>query len=289
MGEWWSLSATRHAVWWRVSAGAILLGAAGLPGCKASHDGTSPGFVDAALASTVDAALPAVDGASTGAMDAMDAMDASTPPDDESIEGKVIPTPSRTTPGLVVTPARPGELNGAGPFLNAYAAADVEKKCASSTPRILRLWQHNIDFATYQLNGNNDYPYLAPDEAMTWRFIAPPEGTAQILQYNEGTQVRFVSGFLSLSAAPCDFDVQKVADPAEACYRSEVNGISIYYRSTASKAKLQPSECQILPGKTYYLSVRMQDARPASAGGHPTEDSCRAAGSGSCGGYVQIR
>jgi hypothetical protein len=219
---------------------------------------------------------------------ATDAADPNPSPD-FSIEGKVIPTPSRLTPGLfVVTPARPGELNGAGPYLNAYAAADVARKCANATPAITRLWQHNIEFATYQGNGANDYPFLAPDEAMTWRFVAPKEGTVQILQYNEGTQVTFVSGFMSLSSKPCDFDVQKVANPREGCYQSAVNGVGIYYRATTG-ATLYPSECKIIPGQTYYLNVRMQQAQPATMGGHPTEDSCRRSGDMLCGGYVQIR
>ena len=290
-----SLRTAGHSAWRNTAAVLTLFGPLALVRCDGSYRDatTEPADASQQRPSTSDGAA-VIEPGSVDAAPHVDAgldADASTvaPPEDRSVEGQVIPSPSRVLPGLVVTPARPGALNGAGPFLNAYAAADVETKCINATPRITRLWQHNIDFATYQSNGNNDYPYLAPDEAMTWRFVAPPEGTTQILQYNEGTQVHFVSGFLSLSTTACDFDIQKIADPRESCYRSEVNGIGIYYRSTVTKSNVQASECQILPGRIYYLNVRMQDARPAAVGGHPTEDSCRASGFATCGGYVQIR
>ena len=200
---------------------------------------------------------------------------------DCTIEGDVIPTPSRTVPGSVA-PYRYGRLNGAGSVMNAYAADNVATKCSNTTPPITRLWQHNINLAAYASNGANDYPYLATGEAMTWRFTAPAEGSANIMQYNEGTQVPFVSGFMTLSQNPCDFDVSKVTK--NACYSSEAYGLSIYYRATNGNT---PSyECKIVPGQTYYLNLRMQDARPAANGGKPKEDSCS---SPLCGGYVQIR
>jgi hypothetical protein len=209
---------------------------------------------------------------------------------DLSIEGDCIPTPSRTNPGGV-TAARAGKLNGAGPSMNAYAADNVATKCANSTPAITRLWQHNINFATYQASGGNDYPFLAPNEAMTWKFVAPAEGSpAQQIQYNEGTQVFAARAFMSVSTKPCDFDVSKLVPGPNYnfCYASEVNGISISYRSTTGAVQF-PTECKLTPGQTYYLNVRMQDARPASLGGSPTVDSCAASGAGLCGGFVQIR
>jgi hypothetical protein len=207
---------------------------------------------------------------------------------DCSFEGDIIPTPSRTVPGGV-TAARPGKLNGGGPNLNAYAAENASTKCSNATPAITRLWQHNINFATYQNSGGNDYPFLAANEAMTYKFTAPAEGTSNIIQYNEGTQVFFASGYMSISDKPCDFDVSKlVSGPSRnACHSSEVNGVSIYYRATSGA--VQSYECKMVPGQTYYLNVRMQDARPASRGGSPTIDSCAASGAGTCGGYVQIR
>lgn len=209
--------------------------------------------------------------------------------EDLTIEGDVIPSPSRAAPGLTPSPIRPGKLNGAGMFLNAYAASNVAEKCASSTPAVTRLWQHNIDFSTYLANGANDYPVLGPGEAMTWRFVAPAEGSFNQLQYNEGTQATFVQGYLTLSPSPCDFDTSKVLSggTGDACYRSEAYGVSIYYKATVGA--VQPYECRLVPGHVYYLNLRMQDARPASQGGHPTEDSCVASGSTQCGGYVQIR
>lgn len=207
---------------------------------------------------------------------------------DCSVEDDVIPTPSRTVPGGV-TAARGGKLNGGGSTLNAYAAANVASKCSNATPAITRLWQHNINFATYQNSGGNDYPFLSANEAMTYKFIAPAEGTSNIIQYNEGTQVFAASAYLSISDRPCDFDVSKlVSGPnRNACHSSEVNGVSIYYKATGGA--VASYECKMVPGQTYYLNIRMQDARPASRGGSPTIDSCAASGAGVCGGYVQIR
>jgi hypothetical protein len=206
---------------------------------------------------------------------------------DCSVEDDVIPTPSRTVPGGV-TAARGGKLNGGGSSLNAYAAANVASKCSNATPAVTRLWQHNINFATYQTSGGNDYPFLSANEAMTYRFTAPAEGTSNIIQYNEGTQVFFASGYLSISDKPCDFDVSKLTSAnRNACHSSEVNGVSIYYKAT--NGAVASYECKMVPGQTYYLNVRMQDARPASRGGSPTIDSCAASGAGVCGGYVQIR
>jgi hypothetical protein len=211
---------------------------------------------------------------------------------DCDVNGVVIPTPSRTVPGGV-TPPHSGLFgsNGAGSSMNAYAAENVATKCANSTPAITRLWQHNINFATYQASGGNDYPFLAPNEAMTWKFVAPAEGSpAQQIQYNEGTQVFAARAFMSISTKPCDFDVSKLVPGPNYnfCYASEVNGISISYRSTTGAIQF-PTECKLTPGQTYYLNVRMQDARPASLGGSPTVDSCAASGAGQCGGFVQIR
>ena len=210
---------------------------------------------------------------------------------DCSVEGDIIPTPSRTNPGGN-TAARAGKLNGPGPInaqMNSYAAENAATKCSNATPAITRLWQHNISFPTYAASGGNDYPFLAPNEAMTWKFVAPAEGTTQVIQYNEGTQVFNSSGYLSISDKPCDFDVNKLAaGPSKtACHSSEANGVSIYYRATSGA--VASYECKMVPGQTYYLNLRMQDARPVSRGGSPTVDSCAASGAGICGGYVQIR
>ena len=210
---------------------------------------------------------------------------------DCSVEGDIIPMPSRSNPGGN-SAFRAGKLNGRSPInalMNSYAAENVAAKCSNATPAITRLWQHNIDFTKYQASGGNDYPFLAPNEAMTWKFTAPAEGKSNIFQYNEGTQVLFVSGFMSVSDKPCDFDVNKlVSGPSRnACFSSEAYGLSIYYRATAGA--VASYECKMVPGQTYYLNLRMQDARPASRGGLPTLDSCASSGAGLCGGYVQIR
>lgn len=208
---------------------------------------------------------------------------------DLTIEGDIIPTPSRTAGGLTPSPLRNGKLNGAGPFLNAYAAADVATKCANSSPAVTRLWQHNISFSGYASSGGNDYPILGPNEAMTWKFVAPAEGTANQIQYNEGTQASFQPGYLTISTTPCDFATSSVftGGTGNACYRSEAYGVSIYYKATTGTALAY--ECKLTPGATYYLNFRLQDARPAAVGGNPLVDSCAASGALQCGGFVQIR
>ena len=210
---------------------------------------------------------------------------------DCSVEGDVIPTPSRSNPGGN-SAFRAGKLNGPSPInaqMNSYAAENVAAKCSNASPAITRLWQHNIEWTRYEAFGGNDYPFLAPNEAMTWKFIAPAEGTHQQVQYNEGTQVIFVSGFMSISDKPCDFDVNKrVPGPSRnACFSSEAYGFSIWYRATAGA--VASYECKMVPGQTYYLNLRMQDARPASQGGMPTLDSCASSGAGLCGGFLQFR
>ena len=215
---------------------------------------------------------------------------------DLSIEGDVIPTPSRASPGGKSAyrsgklNGLPGSLNPNDPFqFNSYAAADVATKCANATPAITRLWQHNINFASYQASGGNDYPFLAPNEAMTWKFVAPAEmPIANIFQYNEGTQVFNASAYMSVSTKPCDFDVSKLAPGTRnICHASGAVTAEIRYRSTAGA--VEPYECKLVPGQTYYLNLRMQDARPAAQGGSPSADSCAASGAGLCGGYTQIR
>ncbi len=219
-------------------------------------------------------------------------------PGDYSIEGDLIPTPSRLIPGVPggKTPYRAGKTNGppgnpdpAYPYqFNSYAAADTATKCANATPAITRLWQHNIDFATYQASGANDYVFLKPNEAMAWKFVAPAEGTANIIQYGEGTLVTSTRAYLSISSKPCDFDVRKLTSASYSlCHASEVNGVSIYYKSTTGA--VDAYQCKITPGQTYYLNYRTQDARPVSGGGSPTVDSCAASGKDVCGGLVQIK
>jgi hypothetical protein len=203
---------------------------------------------------------------------------------DCSVEGDVIPTPSRTVPGGV-TAARPNKLNGGGASLNAYAAENVAAKCANSTPAITRLWQHNINFGTYQGSGANDYPVLGANEAITYKFVAPAEGATQYIQYFEGTQAFNATGFMSVSSTPCDFDVSKVNK--NACYASNPTSTGVYYLSTNGAAS--QFYCKLNPGQIYYLNLRMQDGRLPSVGGSPTVDACAASGFGTCGGYLQIR
>jgi IPT/TIG domain len=202
-----------------------------------------------------------------------------------SIEGKAIPEPSKDYPGQPA-PARPGEQNGAGPYMNAYAI-DLTRltgqKCGTATPPVSRLWWHNIDFAKYQSSGAPELPLLAGGEALTWKFTAPASGT-NFFTYDSGGDGNRSPAFMTLSDTPCDFDTAKVTGPTAACYKSGAT-VGLYW--TANAGAGGSWECKIEPGRTYFVNLRMQDARPTSQGGSPTVDACAARGF--CGGSVQIR
>jgi hypothetical protein len=199
---------------------------------------------------------------------------------DCTIAGAVIPTPSKA-PGVIGTP---------GPDLglpvSTFYQVDPATRCANATPAIGRLWQHNIDFAAYKDNGSVDYLFLSAGDALTYRFVAPAEGASQLFTYNSSSVAAYKPGFMSISTLPCDFDAAKVAS-GNACYASQpgAGGLSMIYKATAGVA--QSYECKMIPGATYYMNIRMQDARPISQGGSPTVDACN---TGSyCGGVLQIR
>jgi IPT/TIG domain len=202
-----------------------------------------------------------------------------TPGVDCSIEGDVIPNPSRVGP-LSVTPPRPGKENSQSDPdfpMNAYAAENISQKCSNANPAISRLWQHNIDFSAYTSNGGFDYPYLARGQAMTWKFTAPATEQAfgsSIILSGSG-QVAYTAALMTLSDRPCDFDISKAN--VNACYKSGRSQISIYYRVSSQPPPAY--ECQMIPGKTYYLNMRMQNVSPAS-------ESCN---TGLCGGTVKFQ
>jgi hypothetical protein len=199
-----------------------------------------------------------------------------------SVENDPIPDPSKDLPGFPA-PFRSEKLNGAGPYMNAYAVNGVATRCTNGTPAITRLWWHNIDFARYQSSGAPELPILAPGEAMTWKFTAPASGISAFT-YDRGGDGIFTPAFISLSQAPCDFDVTKVT--VNACYKS---GTTIFLPWHATAGAAESYECKLVPGQTYFVNLRMQDARPASQGGQPTVDACAAIGQTACGGTVQIR
>jgi IPT/TIG domain len=202
---------------------------------------------------------------------------------DCTIAGAVIPTPSKA-PGVIGTP---------GPDLglpvSTFYQVDPATRCANATPAVSRLWQHNIDFAAYQGNGAPDYLFLQAGDALTYRFTAPPEGTFQQFTYNSSTVVAYRAGFMSLSTKPCDFDTSKVA-AGDVCYISQpgAGGFSLNYKSTNSPTTPSDAyQCKMVPGATYYMNIRMQDARPIGLGGSPTIDACN---SGTfCGGIMLIK
>lgn len=197
---------------------------------------------------------------------------------DCSIEQDVIPSPSRAAPSTT-TPERPGKANGSSDPsypMNSYSAERVAQKCANATPAVSTLWQHNINLDSYRENGGFDYPFLGRGEAMTWKFVAQTVvPTAGLMVLSGSSQIPYAPAFITVSEQPCDFDVTKAN--INACYKSGRAQLSIYYQVTS---QLVPAyQCQLTPGKTYYLNLRMQTTSPAA-------ESCA---SPPCGGNVKIQ
>jgi hypothetical protein len=190
---------------------------------------------------------------------------------------------SKEYPGQPATLVPGVAAGGAGPYMNAYSIDGVATKCAIASPAITRLWWHNIDFAQYQSSGAPELPLLQGGEAMTWKFTAPASGS-NFFTYDSGGDGLRSPAFMSVSTSPCDFDSSKVA-AGNACYRSGQT-VGMYW--TATNGNAASYECKLIPGQTYYINLRMQDARPFAQGGNPNVDAC-AGRNGACGGSVQIR
>lgn len=205
---------------------------------------------------------------------------------DCTVEGDIVPAISRQTGGyLTSSPLRQGKLNGDSfGNLNMYAMADAETKCSNSTPRITRLWQHNVSFSGYVGSGN-DHPLLAPNQAMSWKFVAPAEGSSSSIRFSSGI-VPDVPVFISISTKPCDFDVTKAAGSnRSSCFTSAPITAHVCYIATAGNLTANEASysCKLNPGDTYYFNLRLQDAINA-----PSVDACSANNQARCGGFVQF-
>lgn len=194
-----------------------------------------------------------------------------------SIEGFAIPTPSKV-PSII--PATHAGLNGAGANINAWAVDPVV--CSNTQPPITRLWRHNIDFVEHGSMQKVDFFDMAPNEALTYKFVAGPAGAGYIF-ISVSTQVPLVPTFVSLSTSPCDFDATKLlAGPSrDFCYVSAPLENMLYYQETNRSVSFPM--CKLVPGQEYYLNLRFQNASA------PGADSCAQAGSARCGGILQIR
>lgn len=190
----------------------------------------------------------------------------------------MIPVPSKVAG---IKPVQHAGLNGAGAL---YAWAANPARCDNTQPAITSSWQHNIDFYQHGLQGQYDSFDMAPNEALTYAFTAIETGPGQIFVGTNGL-VPLPANFLSISTKPCDFDVTKLipGPTRDFCYVTAPVDNQLSWIVTTGAANFT---CKMVPGTTYYLNLRWQDAAP---GGANTVDSCAARGLARCGGYVQIR
>ena len=201
---------------------------------------------------------------------------------DTSVENVVIPTPSKF-PNVVPNP-RNGQLNGAGPDLNAYAV-DVSRCAGKTSPTLTRSWQHNIEFASYAGESPVDYVTMNAGEALSFRFVAPATGY-RFITFNPATLGRYVGNFLSISTSPCDFNDAPPSN-MRACYAARNSGNNDITYQVIGTGAPDISACKLTPGTVYYFNLRFWD----KVGGNPV-DACAVdtvANGFNCGGILQIR
>ena len=198
---------------------------------------------------------------------------------DSSIEGQLLPNPSKAA--FLIPPGHQG-LNGAGPEVNAYAMAPA--RCAT-TPALTRSWQHNIDLADYKGKNAFDFFVMQANESLSYKFTVGNVDASGGFIYNDAANAVVRPTFISITAAPCDFDTSKLVVGAtrDSCYQTGLNGNSVNWANITGP--LPAAYCRLIKGNTYYMNIRFQDGRPASIGGSPTQDSCT---TGNCGGIIQV-
>jgi hypothetical protein len=192
-----------------------------------------------------------------------------------SIEGIPLPSISKFP---TVTPSHAG-LNGAGPYVNAYAMEPT--RCITS-PTLTRSWQHNIDLADYRNRTASDLFTLTGSEALTYKVTIPTGDTQGGVTFQENTAAGAgtAPAFISISATPCDFDVTKIAynaaSPTRQCYQTAGNGVTISWTNYSQPTNI--SLCNLTKGQTYYVNIRFVDGVNQSA------NSCPVGTNGYCGG-----
>jgi len=205
-----------------------------------------------------------------------------------STDGFAIPFPSKApSSDFNPTPVHSGQngANGAGNPRPQNAWSFSTTSCSNTAPAISKLWVHNLNFPAYINTNSIEYFGLNPNEAISYAFQAPPEGSQNNFTMNESTYAAFVGSFMSISTTPCDFNVAKLNFPGrDYCYNSRNGSNTIGYHSTSGA--VSGTACKLIPGQTYYLNYRNQDAINT-----PTQDSCQqtTGGAQACGGIIQLR
>lgn len=200
-------------------------------------------------------------------------------PNNVSIEGIVLPNPSKSA--FVVGPQHSGAM-GAGSEINAYAMNPA--RC-NTVPALTASWQHNISLDNYKGKNAFDFFYMTTGQALSYKFTVPTIDTSGGFLYNDAANAVVRPTFMSITAAPCDFNPSKVSGAGkDACYVTGLNGNSINWANITGP--LPVSYCRLTKGNTYFINLRFQDARPVDQGGSPTTDSC--VSGNNCGGILQV-
>ena len=204
---------------------------------------------------------------------------AAAPVGDITIDGNTVPNPSKLA--FIIPPGH-GGANGAGSEVNAYAMPPT--RCLT-VPALSRSWQHNIDLADYKGKNAFDFFVMQGGESLSYKFTVGNVDASGGFIYNDAANAFVRPTFISITAAPCDFDTSKLVVGAtrDSCYQTGLNGNSVNWANITGP--LPAAYCRLIKGNTYYMNLRFQDGRPASLGGSPTTDSCL---SGNCGGIIQV-
>ena len=202
-------------------------------------------------------------------------------PGDSSNDVPPISIPSPSKQAFIIPPFH-GGANGAGDEVRAYSMNPA--RC-STTPALTRSWQHNIDLNDYKGKNAFDFFTLQTNESLSFKFTVGSVDAAGGFIYNDGANARVRPTFISITETPCNFDASKlVPGPTrDSCYSTGINGQGVNWANITTE--LPASYCRLVKGRTYYMNLRFQDARPVSEGGSPTTDSCP---TGNCGGIIQV-
>lgn len=198
------------------------------------------------------------------------------PPPDPGIWNEAdIPNPSRR--------AFDSSPPGGGADINAYA---VNPSRCNSIPSISISWQHNIDLMDFKSKNAFDFIAFRKNESLSYKFTVGTEDASGGFIYNDAANAAIRPSFITVTEQPCDFDVSKVVGGPNpnSCYVTGINGNSLNWANITGP--LPSSYCRLIKGKTYYMNIRMQDARPSSIGGSPNLDSCTKGLA--CGGILQV-
>ena len=133
-----------------------------------------------------------------------------------------------------------------------------------------------------------NYFVIQQNEALSFKFTSPNIDAAGGFTYADssgsGGNIRPI--FISITTAPCNFDVSKVpvGPNQDSCFQTGLNGLGINWAAIAGS--VPSSYCRLQKNTTYYVNFRFQDARTVAEGGSPTTDSCIG---GNCGGVIQFQ